>query len=63
MATEKIKFNSLQVSSFLTIMENHGFEVNFESDAQASAMFSELFIEIHASLDSTQDDVFNRTLI
>lgn len=55
MAEDKMKFNSLQVSRFLTIVENQGLKLCIDSDAQASALFSALLIEMFASLESQQE--------
>jgi len=62
MNKQVVKFNSIQVSDFLTTMEKHGFYLDIESDAQASAMFSELLIEMTLSLDTEQVDAYSQAL-
>ena len=58
----KIKFNSIQISDFAMTMENHGVNIDFSSDAQASIMFSDLLIEMAQSLDKDQVNIFHQAI-
>ena len=62
MNKQVIKFNSIQISDFLTTMEKHGFYLDIESDAKASAMFSELLIQMTLSLDTEQVESYSQAL-
>jgi len=57
---QAIKFNSLQVSELLDVLERFGIEADVAnlSDARASSMFSELMIKGARSLDEEQADGF-----
>jgi len=53
---QAIKFNSLQVSELLDVLQRFGIEADVSnlSDASASCMFSELMVKAARSLDSDQ---------
>ena len=59
---KQIKFNSIQVSDFMTTMEKHGIEVYIDDDNKAGAMFSDLLIDMARSLTPEQVDIFHNEL-
>ena len=50
-----IKFNSIQISDFLTLMERHDLFLDIESDAQASIMFGELYAAMYKVVNSDME--------
>lgn len=56
-----IKFNCIQVSNLLTVLEKHGVDLNMD-DSKASEMFSELVVVTARELDSDQSDQLFRAI-
>lgn len=56
-----IKFNCIQISNMLDVLEKHGIEPNI-SDAEASQMFSELLIVSSRELDSEQAEAYHNAV-
>ncbi len=60
-SSHAVKFNCIQISNLLDVLEKHGIEPNL-SDAEASQMFSELLVTSARELDSEQADAFHNAV-
>ena len=54
MSNGQLKFNCIQISDFLDVLEKYGIEPGSIGDHEASNMFSELLLTIVRKMDKDQ---------
>lgn len=57
-----VKFNCMQISEMLTVLEKYGMTTEVIDDATASQMFSELLITTARELDSEQAEAYHNAV-